>query len=78
MESNREKDMRQPDLSEYQEDFINGMRNWQRACTLTSPAIAVVPYQEPAPRGDNVELGSTVSSTLPMAAIFMRNKYIGW
>ena len=45
---------------------------------LTSTATAVIPYQEPAPKGDAVEFGSTISSTLPMAAIFMRNKYIGW
>ncbi|OTA98434.1 hypothetical protein M426DRAFT_325972 [Hypoxylon sp. CI-4A] len=38
----------------------------------------VVPYQEPAPKGDSVEFSSTLSSTLPMAAIFTRNKYIGW
>ncbi|KAI1076997.1 hypothetical protein F5B20DRAFT_553764 [Whalleya microplaca] len=39
----------------------------------------VVPYQEPAPKaGENVELTSTLSSTLPMAAIFTRNRYIGW
>ncbi|KAI1245784.1 hypothetical protein MGN70_012678 [Eutypa lata] len=39
----------------------------------------VVPYQEPATKaGDNSEFSSTLSSTLPMAAIFTRNRYIGW
>ncbi|KAH6630377.1 hypothetical protein B0J18DRAFT_100248 [Chaetomium sp. MPI-SDFR-AT-0129] len=38
----------------------------------------IIPYQEPAAKGDNVEFQSTISSTLPMAAIFLRNKYIGW
>jgi hypothetical protein len=38
----------------------------------------IIPYQEPAAKGDNVEFQSTISSTLPMAAIFMRNKYVGW
>ncbi|KAI2637711.1 hypothetical protein GGS26DRAFT_588082 [Hypomontagnella submonticulosa] len=38
----------------------------------------VVPYQEPAPKGDSAELSSTLSSTLPMAAIFTRNRYVGW
>ncbi|KAG7291774.1 hypothetical protein NEMBOFW57_001794 [Staphylotrichum longicolle] len=38
----------------------------------------IIPYQEPVAKGDNVEFQSTLSSTLPMAAIFMRNKYIGW
>ncbi|KAH8754141.1 hypothetical protein F5883DRAFT_431718 [Diaporthe sp. PMI_573] len=38
----------------------------------------VIPYQEPLSKGDNPELSSTLSQTLPMAAIFMRNRYIGW
>ncbi|KAI0897425.1 hypothetical protein F4806DRAFT_400668 [Annulohypoxylon nitens] len=39
----------------------------------------VVPYQEPGPKaGDSAEFSSTLSSTLPMAAIFTRNRYIGW
>ncbi|KAI0125175.1 hypothetical protein BJ170DRAFT_491872 [Xylariales sp. AK1849] len=38
----------------------------------------VVPYQEPASKGDSTDFSSTLSSTLPMAAIFTRNKYIGW
>ena len=58
-------------------DAIDFQENGEHAA-LTSTAIAVIPYQEPAPKGDNIEFGSTISSTLPMAAIFMRNKYIGW
>jgi hypothetical protein len=38
----------------------------------------VVPYQAPATKGENSDFGSTLSSTLPMAAIFTRNRYIGW
>ncbi|KAK0703467.1 hypothetical protein B0T26DRAFT_624523, partial [Lasiosphaeria miniovina] len=38
----------------------------------------IVPYQEPVAKGEGGDFGSTLSSTLPMAAIFMRNKYIGW
>ncbi|KAK0628542.1 hypothetical protein B0T17DRAFT_614446 [Bombardia bombarda] len=38
----------------------------------------VIPYQEPPAKGESNELTSTLSSTLPMAAIFMRNRYIGW
>ncbi|KAJ4298664.1 hypothetical protein N0V88_003695 [Collariella sp. IMI 366227] len=38
----------------------------------------IIRYQEPAGKGDNVEFQSTIASTLPMAAIFMRNRYIGW
>lgn len=29
-------------------------------------------------KSDAPELSSTLSQTLPMAAIFMRNRYIGW
>ncbi|KAJ8125764.1 hypothetical protein O1611_g7873 [Lasiodiplodia mahajangana] len=40
----------------------------------------VVPYQEPpvGKSGDTPEFSSTLSSTMPMAAIFTRNRYIGW
>ncbi|KAK4231449.1 protein Asterix [Podospora fimiseda] len=38
----------------------------------------IVPFQEPAPRSDGGEFQTTLASTLPMAAIFMRNRYIGW
>ncbi|KAJ1335658.1 PAT complex subunit Asterix [Microdochium nivale] len=39
----------------------------------------VVPYQAPAKSaGDQADFSSTISSTLPMAAIFTRNKYLGW
>ncbi|KAK3336848.1 hypothetical protein B0T19DRAFT_410756 [Cercophora scortea] len=38
----------------------------------------VIPYQEPVAKGDSSDFSSTLSSTLPMAAIFMRNRYIGW
>ncbi|KAF3001079.1 hypothetical protein G7054_g14542 [Neopestalotiopsis clavispora] len=41
-------------------------------------ADLVVPYQEPAAKGDAADFSSTLSSTLPMAAIFTRNRYIGW
>ncbi|KAI0400047.1 hypothetical protein F4802DRAFT_602365 [Xylaria palmicola] len=39
----------------------------------------IVPYQEPPIGKDEApEFSSTLSSTMPMAAIFTRNKYIGW
>ncbi|KAK1780537.1 hypothetical protein QBC45DRAFT_391346 [Copromyces sp. CBS 386.78] len=41
-------------------------------------ADLIIPYQEPAAKSDVAEFQSTLSSTLPMAAIFMRNRYIGW
>lgn len=39
---------------------------------------SVVPYQEPNTKGDSPEFGSTLSSTMPMAAMFTRNKFVGW
>ncbi|OBT64545.1 translation initiation factor SUI1 [Pseudogymnoascus sp. 23342-1-I1] len=39
----------------------------------------IIPYQQPAPKeGGLGDIGSTLSSTVPMAAMFTRNKYIGW
>lgn len=44
----------------------------------TNPlATTVVPYQPPAPRED-VDLTSSISSTLPMAAMLTRNRFVGW
>ncbi|CAJ2504355.1 Uu.00g117490.m01.CDS01 [Anthostomella pinea] len=45
---------------------------------MRRPDLAV-PYQEPAAKSSETpEMSSTLSSTLPMAAIFTRNRYIGW
>ncbi|KZZ93251.1 putative protein family UPF0139 [Moelleriella libera RCEF 2490] len=41
-------------------------------------ADLIVPYQEPAASASKAEFSSTISSTLPMAAMFTRNRYIGW
>ncbi|ATY60444.1 hypothetical protein CCM_03304 [Cordyceps militaris CM01] len=41
-------------------------------------AELIVPYQEPVSKGDNPEFSSTLSSTMPMAAMFTRNKFVGW
>ncbi|PHH63528.1 hypothetical protein CDD81_5715 [Ophiocordyceps australis] len=41
-------------------------------------ADLIVPYQEPAPSGEKAEFSSTLSSAMPMAAMFTRNKYVGW
>lgn len=38
----------------------------------------MIPYQEPIVKSDGPDVSSTMSQTLPMAAIFMRNRYIGW
>ncbi|CRK39296.1 hypothetical protein BN1723_004543 [Verticillium longisporum] len=40
----------------------------------TSP---VIPYQAPKPK-ETQELSSTLSSTLPMAVMLTRNRFIGW
>ncbi|KAG9187793.1 hypothetical protein G6011_05664 [Alternaria panax] len=41
-------------------------------------ADLIVPYAEPDKAKDDNDMASTLSSTLPMAAIFTRNKMIGW
>ncbi|KAH9889252.1 hypothetical protein F4778DRAFT_785801 [Xylariomycetidae sp. FL2044] len=42
-------------------------------------ADLAVPYQEPVLKSsESPEFSSTLSSTLPMAAIFTRNRYVGW
>ncbi|KAF4465824.1 hypothetical protein FALBO_7327 [Fusarium albosuccineum] len=37
----------------------------------------VVPYQEPKSSSDTTDFSSTMSTTLPMAAMFTRNKMVG-
>ncbi|KAF2105833.1 hypothetical protein BDV96DRAFT_508835 [Lophiotrema nucula] len=41
-------------------------------------ADLIVPYAEPAKEKSEGDMASTMASTLPMAAIFTRNKMIGW
>ncbi|KAJ4373883.1 Eukaryotic translation initiation factor eIF-1 [Neocucurbitaria cava] len=41
-------------------------------------ADLIVPYAEPAKDKNENDMSSTMASTLPMAAIFTRNKMIGW
>ncbi|KAJ4140131.1 hypothetical protein NW768_001484 [Fusarium equiseti] len=38
----------------------------------------IVPYQEPKSSGESTDISSTMSTTLPMAAMFTRNKLVGW
>ncbi|ORY11540.1 translation initiation factor SUI1 [Clohesyomyces aquaticus] len=38
----------------------------------------IVPYAEPSKEKSDGDIASTMASTLPMAAIFTRNKMIGW
>ncbi|EGP82666.1 unnamed protein product [Zymoseptoria tritici ST99CH_1A5] len=38
----------------------------------------IVPYLEPAKDKDATDFNSTMTSTLPMAAMFTRNKLLGW
>ncbi|KAI6831194.1 hypothetical protein KC315_g1389 [Hortaea werneckii] len=38
----------------------------------------IVPYAEPEKDKENNDMQSTMASTLPMAAMFTRNKLIGW
>ncbi|KAF5138186.1 hypothetical protein E5D57_001967 [Metarhizium anisopliae] len=86
------KDMRRPDLSMLPlpyaarlnpaSETANGHSRWaganeQSVANVANSAI-VVPYQEPAASSDKADFSSTISSTLPMAAMFTRNRYIGW
>ncbi|KAI9860018.1 MAG: hypothetical protein M1813_006365 [Trichoglossum hirsutum] len=41
------------------------------------PDLAI-PYMEPERKGDDTDIASTMASTLPMAAMFTRNRMIGW
>ncbi|KAF2228784.1 hypothetical protein EV356DRAFT_494908 [Viridothelium virens] len=41
-------------------------------------ADLIVPYREPQKSKDETDVTSTMSSTLPMVAIFTRNKLVGW
>ncbi|KAH8686066.1 hypothetical protein BGZ60DRAFT_396817 [Tricladium varicosporioides] len=38
----------------------------------------IIPYQIPATKENAADISSTLGSTLPMAAMFTRNKFIGW
>ncbi|KAF2482138.1 hypothetical protein BDY17DRAFT_300359 [Neohortaea acidophila] len=41
-------------------------------------ADLIVPFQETEKEKDTGDLASTMGNTLPMAAIFTRNKMLGW
>ncbi|KAF1814484.1 hypothetical protein P152DRAFT_456735 [Eremomyces bilateralis CBS 781.70] len=41
-------------------------------------ADLIVPYVEPEKEKNDQDMMSTMATTLPMAAIFMRNKMLGW
>lgn len=38
----------------------------------------MIPYQQPTQKNELSDLAGTMISTLPMAAMFTRNKYMGW
>ncbi|SPN99783.1 uncharacterized protein DNG_02635 [Cephalotrichum gorgonifer] len=38
----------------------------------------IVPYQAPATKEDTADFSSSIASTLPMAAMLTRNKFVGW
>ena len=40
--------------------------------------MPVVPYQAPVAKEAASDISGTLGSTLPMAAMFTRNKLIGW
>ncbi|KAM3071509.1 hypothetical protein ACMFMG_009391 [Clarireedia jacksonii] len=41
-------------------------------------ADLIIPYQSPVAKESAGDFSSTLGSTLPMAAMFTRNKLIGW
>ncbi|KAJ5910177.1 hypothetical protein N7504_004820 [Penicillium tannophilum] len=41
-------------------------------------ADLVIPYVDPPKSGNEADMSSTMSSTMPMAAMFTRNRMIGW
>lgn len=79
------KDMRRPDLSEWLPSAVacrpvstRGNRERMGQLLTVERRCAVVPYQEPTGSSDKADFSSTISSTMPMAAMFTRNKYVGW
>ncbi|KAJ5460150.1 uncharacterized protein N7458_001702 [Penicillium daleae] len=41
-------------------------------------ADLAIPYVDPPKSTNDADMSSTMSSTMPMAAMFMRNRMIGW
>ncbi|CDM32298.1 hypothetical protein DTO013E5_3510 [Penicillium roqueforti] len=41
-------------------------------------ADLVIPYVDPPKSSSDADISSTMSSTMPMAAMFTRNRMIGW
>ena len=66
------KDMRRPDLSKLR--CPSAYLKTQEWLTL----LPVIPYQAPLAKENAADFNSAMSSTIPMAAMFTRNKYIGW
>ena len=38
----------------------------------------IIPYQRPLEKESAQDISGTIGSTLPMAAMFTRNKFVGW
>jgi hypothetical protein len=64
------KDMRRPDLS-----MPSSLPCFDQKLTASS---TVIPYQLPTAKEAASDISGTLGSTLPMAAMFTRNKFIGW
>jgi hypothetical protein len=65
------KDLRRPDLSK-------STRESAHLYAVRWLTLPVIPYQAPATKENSGDFGGAMSSTIPMAAMFTRNKYIGW
>lgn len=71
------KDMRRPDLSEFHL-FIEPAVAVAVAVAVADLSPKVIPYQLPAAKEASSDISGTLGSTMPMAAMFTRNKFIGW
>ncbi|KAI1612694.1 translation initiation factor SUI1 [Exophiala viscosa] len=65
------KDMRRTDLGEWQRHSKEVTFN------QTNQSHQVIPYVEPK-EDKSADFSSTFASTMPMAAMFMRNRMLGW
>lgn len=46
--------------------------------SIADSITPVIPYQIPVQKESAGDISGTFASTLPMAAMFTRNKYVGW
>ena len=75
------KDSRRADLSKPtgpQSVFVHDQCAPRWTGQIANCLATVVPYQPPATGEESADFSSSISSTLPMAAMLTRNKFVGW